>query len=142
MAGTFRGNHEYINVCRRNDLLEMDVEAMGKCQGIAGFQVRSNLVLVNIRLFFIRNQDHDDVSPFRCFAYRYNFQTGCFRFGRRFGAFVQTDFNCNPAVAQVQRMGMSLAAITDDGNLTVFNDIPVYVLIIENFCHGNLSFFN
>ena len=37
-------------------------------------------------------------------------------------------------------MGMSLAAITNDSNLAVFNNISVYILIIENFCHSNLPF--
>ena len=72
MAGAFRGNHKYIYVSSGNNLLEMNIETMGKSQRAAGFQVRRDFVLINVSLLFIRNQDHGNVSPFHCIAYSHN----------------------------------------------------------------------
>ena len=141
MAGAFRGNHEYVYVSRRDDLLEMDIETMGKSQGATGFQVRCNLVLVNVSLFFIRNQDHGNVSPFYRFTDGHNLQARSFRFRCGFGTFVQADHYLQAAVTQVQRMGVPLAAVTDDSNFFAFNRIPVYILIIIHFCHDKSLLF-
>ena len=141
MAGALRGNHEYVYVCCRDDLFEMNIEAMGKSQGAAGFQVRRNLALVNVSLFFVRDQDHGDVSPFNRFADGHNLQARCFRFCRGFGTFVQANHYFQAAVTQVQRMGVALAAVTDDRNFFTLNRIPVYILIIIHFCHDKSLLF-
>jgi hypothetical protein len=61
MTRSLRSDHEYIHILRSYDLLEMDIEAMSKSESTAGFEVRSDFCLVDIRLLFIRNQDHGDI---------------------------------------------------------------------------------
>ena len=50
MAGALGGDHQHVHVGGRNDLLEVDIEAMGKHQSVAGFQVGGNVLLIDIGL--------------------------------------------------------------------------------------------
>ena len=54
-------NHGHIHIRRRRDLLEVDVEAVGEHQGLAGGHVGRDLVLVEISLNVVGHQDHDYV---------------------------------------------------------------------------------
>lgn len=62
MARTLRRDHEHVDVRGRHDLAEMDVEAMGEGQGLAGGQVGLDVLLVHIGLALVVDEDHDDVG--------------------------------------------------------------------------------
>ena len=62
MAGALGGDHDDVDVRGRNDLAEVNVEAVGESKGFAGGQVRLDVLLVDVGLAFIRSQVHDDVS--------------------------------------------------------------------------------
>lgn len=117
----------------------MDIEAVSESEGAAVFQVRSNFFCVDISLFFVRNQDHCNIGFFYGFRNGFNFKASCLGFGDGFAAFIQTDDDIDAAVFEVQRMGVALAAITDDCDFFAFHYIPVYILIIKYFCHDNIS---
>ena len=139
MARALRSDHEDVDISRRNDLFEVNVEAVCKSEGTAGFQVRSDFRCIYVSLFFVRNQDHRDICVFYSFRNGFNFKAGFFGFSDGFAAFIQADDDVDAAVFEVQRMGMALAAITDDCDFFAFHYIPVYILIIKYFCHDNIS---
>ena len=136
MARAFGGDHEYVHISGRDDLFEMDVEAMGKSQGAAALQVGSDFGFVYIGLFFIRDQDHGHIGGCNGFRNGLDFQAGGTGHSGRFAAFVQADHHIDAAFFQVQGMRMALAAVTDDGHRLVFQYAPVNVLVIKYFCHG------
>ena len=112
---------------------------MSESEGAAVFQVGSDFFCVDVSLFFVRNEDHRDVSIFDSFSNGLDFEAGCFSFFNRFAAFIQADDDVDAAVFEVQRMSVALAAITDDCDFFAFHYIPVYILIIKYFCHDNIS---
>ena len=61
MARSFRSDHDNVNVCRRNDLFEVDVEAVSECKCLACCKVCLDIVLVESCLLLIVYKDHDDV---------------------------------------------------------------------------------
>ena len=64
MPGALRRDHEHVDVIRRNNLVEMDIEAVRKRERAAGLQMRRDLAAVERRLLLIRNEDHRDVRRF------------------------------------------------------------------------------
>ena len=89
-------------------------------QHIAWLQVRFDVLLVDIRLILIRCQDHDDVSGLGSVCRIHDLQTGLFRLCTALGARAKTNDDIDAAVMQVQRMRMSLRAITNDGHRLAF----------------------
>ena len=52
----------------------------------------------------------------------------------------QADAHVDARVAQVQRVGVALAAVADDGDLPALDDRQVGVVVVEHLGHGGLSF--
>ena len=116
MARTFRSNHEYVDASRRNDLVEVNVEAVSECQSVARFQIRFDIFVISCSLFFVRNKNHYYVSNFSSFCSNHNFQTCSFSFCPGFGAFVQTNYYVYATFLQVQCMSVTLRTVTNDSN--------------------------
>ena len=91
VARAFRSDHEDVDCGRRNDLFEVDVEAVSKSKSAAVFQVRSDFICIDVSLFFVRNQDHRDICVFYSFRNGFNFKAGFFGFSDGFAAFIQAD---------------------------------------------------
>jgi hypothetical protein len=63
VAGGLRRDHGDVDVLRRDDALEADVEAVGEHQHLAGGEVRGDLGLVEAGLHVVGHEHHDDVGP-------------------------------------------------------------------------------
>ena len=135
MTGTFGRDHEHIDVGSRLDLTKVNVEAVGKRESSAGFEVGSDMLAEGGGLLFIRDQDHHDIRLGRGFSYGCDFQAGCFGFGPGFAALVQADGDIDAAFLQIEGVGMALAAVTDNSDFAVEHEIPVGILIIVEFFH-------
>ena len=133
MTGRLGRDHEHIHVCGRNDLLEMNVEAVRKSERFPLREVGKDALLIDLCLFLVGREDHDDVRSLCRFGSSHHFQTRLFRFCPGLAALIQTDDDFYAALFQVQRMRMALAAVTDNGNGLVFEKIQVRVLFIEGF---------
>ena len=116
MARALRSNHEYVYISRRNDLAEVDIEAMGKGQSLAGGQIRSDIIFIGCSLLFIRNQHHDNVSSLGSLSGGHNGQACSLSLSLGFRAFIQTNNYVYAALLQVQCVCMTLGAIADDSN--------------------------
>ncbi len=81
MAGGFGSDHRDIDVRRRGDRAESDVEAVGKHQRLAGGQVGSDFLFVDFTRDRVRHQNHDDVGPGRHFGGTAYGQAAGFGFG-------------------------------------------------------------
>ena len=68
MSRSFWSDHSYINICRRFDASEMNVETMCEHQHIAFIQVWFNVFFVHICLQLIVDQNHNDVCLFCSFC--------------------------------------------------------------------------
>ena len=139
MTGALRGDHADIDALGGLDVAEVDVEAMGEEEGVAVLEVRGDLLGVQLTLVLIGGQDHDHVGLLTRFLDGQHAQTLSLSLGDRRGTLPQTNPHVNAGVTQVEGVGMSLGAVTNDGNLTVLDDGQVGVVVVVDLCHGVLS---
>lgn len=118
----------------------MHVEAVGESQGAAVLQVRADFRLIYVSLFFIGDEDHGHIGFLDGLGDGLDRQARLARRFDGFAALVQADHHVDAAFLQVQRMGVALAAVTDDSDFFALHDIPVDILIVKYLCHNkNLS---
>ena len=134
MAGSLRRDHSYIHAFRNGDVPEVDVEAMCEEQSIAGLQVRFNALFVDLSLYLVRGQNHDEVRFSCSFSNGSYTQTFCFSLSAGFGALSQTNNNLDSRITQVQSVCMSLRTITDNRNGTSLDWGEVCIVVVENGC--------
>ena len=62
VAGALGRDHRDVDVGRRVDQVEADVEAVGEEQALAGGEVRRDVGVVGPLLLGVGHEDHDDVG--------------------------------------------------------------------------------
>jgi len=131
MARALRRDHEHVHVGARLDQTEMHVQAMGEGQRGAFAHVVLQMVVVKIGLTFVRGQDHDEIRPLGRFGGGHDLEAVTFRRlgAGRTGAQSHGHF-LDARVPKVQRMGVALAAVADDGHLLGFHQVHVGVAIV------------
>jgi len=110
-------DHDDVHIGRRFDLSEMDVETVGEGEVFACTQVGLNAFAVDFCLLFIRQQQHDDLGHGASLFNSRDLESCLFCNCPTLGALVQADDYIHPALMQVQCVCVSLAAVSDDGNL-------------------------
>ncbi len=86
-------------------------------------------------LLGVRRQDHDDVGPGCGIGRRFYGEAVFFGFAARGAGFWQADADVAAAVAQIQRMGVALRAVAEDGDLFGLDEGEVGVFIVVELCH-------
>ncbi|EKD61954.1 MAG: hypothetical protein ACD_54C00008G0001 [uncultured bacterium] len=133
VAGAFGGHHDDVDALFRLDQAEMDVQAVGKGNRSTLTDVVVDVFLVGFSLQLVGHGEHDQIGPSRGFGDAHDLQAFGFGFlgGRR--AFAQRDHKVFRArIAQVQRMGVALAAVAENGDLFVLDDVHIAVTIVIN----------
>ena len=137
VARALRRNHDNVDILRRDDLLEVDVEAVRKCEAVAGLEVRLDGFLIDIRLLLVRNQHHNDVARLGSLSRGHNGQAGSLCLLLVLGTGTQADNNIDAGIMQVFRMRMALGTKADDGNGLAVQQGQVAVRIIVHLYHLN-----
>ena len=65
MSRSLGRDHCNIHILGRYDAAEMNVEAVGEHQHVPGLKIRLDIILIQIRLLFIVDQDHNDIRLLR-----------------------------------------------------------------------------
>ena len=78
MPRTFGRNHNNINVLRRLDTTEVNVKAVCECKSLTLSQVRFDRLFIECRLFFIVDEDHNDIGNLGSLGTCHNTETLCF----------------------------------------------------------------
>ena len=87
---------------------------------LPGSQVRRNFVVIQIALNMIRHQDHGDVGALDGVRDAQHLEARGSGLGRALAARMQAHHHVHAAVAQIQRMRVALASVTDDGDRLAF----------------------
>ena len=133
MTGALRRHHADIHVGTRLDQIEMNVQAVGEKQRRALFHIGLKVVLPDFALELIRGQHHHHVGPFGGVRHGHDLKALAFGLGDGTGTRTQANGNLSHAgFLQVQRMRVSLAAITDNGDLLAFDQIEIGIPIVIN----------
>ena len=137
MARALGGDHDDVDVLGGLDVAVVDIEAVRERQGVAGLQVRGNLVCIGLCLQLIGNQDHDEVGLFGSLLGGHDLEARILGLLPGLGALTQADAHVDAAVGKVQRMGMPLRAVADDCDLLALDQVGIAILIVVNrYCHG------
>src|SRR5262249_32931062 len=130
MTGGLGRCHADVDGGVGHDSLEMDVEAVGEEQGFAGGEVGRNFVGVEVGGGLVGNEDHDTVGPLDGVGDGCDFKAGLLRLGDGLGAGGEAYLDLNAGVLEVERVGVSLGAVPDDGHLFGLDEREVGVVII------------
>jgi hypothetical protein len=137
VPGSLRSDQDDIDVGRRLDVAESDVEAVAEGQRFAGGQVRLDVRGVDVTLDVVRRQDHDEVCLGGGFGRGDHAQSLVGGLGAGLGALQQADADVHAGVTQAQRVGVALRAVTDDRDLAALDDREIGIVVVENLgCHG------
>ncbi len=133
MARALGGDHQHIDVLRRDDRLEMDVEAVRGAEGFAGFQMRGDALVINLGLHFIGQRDDDQIGRL----------DGVFDAHRveavldgqpAIGAVLAIgDDDLDAAVAEVQAVGVPLRAEAEDGDGLALQGVERGIFFVDHF---------
>jgi hypothetical protein len=138
MARALGRDHEDVHIGRRRDELEMNVEAVAEGEVVALAQRGRNLFLVDVGAGLIGHQHHDHVGlpgGLGGVEHRKSLFGGLLT--RR--AFrIESHPHIHPAVAQVERVRMALAAESDHGNFLVAQRVGIRVAVVIDFHFGAL----
>ena len=138
MAGALGRNHHDVNVCGRNDGLEMNAEAVRETEDLAFGEAWLNCGFVEVGLSFVRGKNLDPVSFPGRFRRREHAEAIRHRlFGAAAGR-VESDDDVVAAVAQVLRLGVSLAAVAEDCDSLAFEGGRISVVLVEDGGQGKL----
>ena len=117
----------------------MHVQAVSESNRRTFTQVVVDVFLIGVCLQFVGHGEHDDVAPSGSFGDAHDLQAFAFGFLGRGAACAQSDHEVlGTRIAQVQRMGVALRTIAEDGDLFVLDEVDVAVAIIIN-AHGRIS---
>ena len=141
VAGTLGGRHEHVHPGGGHDLLVADVEAVGKGDGFPLGQVGGDLGGVHLRLTLVVDENHDHVGGLRGLSHGQNGEAVLLRHWPALAAAAQTDHHVAAAVPQVQRVGMALGAVADDGDLFAVQPGDIAVLLVIHLCHCSMISF-
>ena len=130
VAGALRRAHNDVHVLRRGDVAVVDVEAVGESEGVAGLQVRRDVGLVYLGLQLVGHEHHDEVGLFGGRGHVGHAQAGLLGGLDGVRALAQAHAHVAAGVLEVQRVGMTLGSVADDGDLLVLDDVGVAVLFV------------
>ena len=128
-------HHAHIVAGTGLDVAETDVEPMSKEQGGVRLQVRLDFGGIDLALHLVRQQNHDHVCFFHGIRHGFHRQALFLGLSPGGGAFAQAHDHVDPRIAQVQRVGMTLRAVTNYGHLLRLNERQVSVVFVINFRH-------
>jgi hypothetical protein len=108
----------------------MDVESVRRAQRLAGFEIRSDALVVHFRLHFIGQRDDDQIALHRVFD-AHRLKPMLDRQPAVGAVLAIGDDHLDAAVAQVQAMGMALRAKAHDGDGLALQGVQRGVLFVR-----------
>ena len=135
MSRTLGSDHHHVNVRRRNDRLEMNAEAVRNAQNLSRMQIGLDGLFVEFALGFIGSEDLDPVGALGGFVGRHHDHAIGSRLLRALARRVEPDDDFESAVAEILRLGVSLAAVTDNGDRLALQRLGLGVAFVKNSNH-------
>ena len=140
VPGALGGDHDHVDSLGRTDALEADVESVGERERLALLHVALDVGRVGGLLLGVGHGHHDDVGPLGRIRDALDRESGRLGLGRRRRPLAQAHHDRHTALLQVQRMGVPLGAVADDGHLASADDRGIHVLLVVHLCCHQLAF--
>src|SRR5215471_1499179 len=136
MAGALGRDHHYIDVVGRNYGFEMNAEAVRNSKNFSGVQIGLDELLIKLVLCLIGRKNVDPVSALcRLVWGDHDHAIGASLLGA-LTVGIEPDDDFMSAVAQILRLGMPLAAITEDRDGFALQRLGICITFVKNrYCH-------
>ncbi|OPZ54834.1 MAG: hypothetical protein BWY91_01426 [bacterium ADurb.BinA028] len=135
VAGALGGDHDDVGARLGRDVTEPDVETVSEQQTRALLEVGLDLVGVDMALHLVGGEDDDEVGLLGRLGHRLDRQALRLGLGPALAALGEADAHVDPGVTQVERVGVALAAVADDGHLHPLDDAQVGVVVVDHVGH-------
>ncbi len=132
------GDHGHINIGGWEDLVIVDVEAVCEHQHIALDQPFFDGAIVYLALQLVGDQHHDNIRGLGHLISGRHLEASLLGIAPRLATLKLTHHDLASAILEVQGVGMTLAAKTDDADGLVLDKIQICVLVIVDFSHSFL----
>ena len=111
----------------------MHVEAVREHQRRAVLHVGVQMIVVDVALQFVGREHHHHVGPFGGVGHLHDLELLALGLLDALRVLAQRDRDVLDAgIAQIERVGMALAAIADDGDLLALDQVQVGVAVVVN----------
>src|SRR5215211_2501381 len=135
VAGALGGDHGHVHGLGHLDVAEVDVEAVGEEQGVAGAEVGGDVASVQVPLHGVGDQHHDQVGPGRRLGRAGHGQPGRLGLGPAGRALGQPDPDLAARVVQREGVGVALGAVAEHGDLAGLDQAEVGVVVVVDGGH-------
>ena len=132
MAGALRRDERDVDAGRRLDLAVVDREAVPEEQQVAVGDPVADLLLPDRVMELVGDEHHHDVAPARGLDDARDLEPGVARRGNRARGRPQPDDDLDARVLEVQRMGVALGAVADDGDGLAVEQLEVRVVVVDH----------
>ena len=106
---------------------------------LAGLEVVLDVLLVDLGLDLVGDEHHDDVGLLRRVIHAHDLEAGLLCRLGGLGALAQAHADVHAGVHEVERMGVALGAVADDGDLLAQDHLGVdVVLVVDGDGHAFL----
>jgi len=133
VAGALGGDHDDVDVLGRYDRLVKDGEAMAEEQGLAGLEVRGNVLLVDRGDDEVGDGHHDDVRLLHGFGRVKNLEAELLGDRAALALGVEADDDLDAALLEIEGMGVSLGAEADHGAGLPLEKLQVGIFVGVDF---------
>jgi hypothetical protein len=117
----------------------VNAEAVREAKNFSGMEIRLDVLLVDRSLGLIRGEHLNPVGTLGSLAgSNYHHAIGAGLLGARTRG-IETDDDLATAVPQILRLGMTLAAVAEDGDGFALQGIGVGVVLVKDGGHGKCS---
>jgi len=138
MPRALGGDHCHIDVLRRDDLAEMDVESVGKQQRVAGIEVALHRLGVDGPHHLVGHEHHDGVRPLGRGVWCQHPKPFAFGLGPTRRPLSESHHDVDPGFLQVEGMGVALAPVADDGHFPGSDEVGIAVGVVIDGCHARI----
>jgi hypothetical protein len=132
MAGTLGRDHADVDAGRGLDLAEVDREAVGEEQEVAGSDAVGDVRGPDLGLFLVRQQDHHQLAAAGGFGDVQHLEPGRFGLGAAGGIGPQADDHVDSGVLEVEGVSVPLGAVAEDRDGLAVELAEVGVLVVED----------
>src|SRR5690348_8184368 len=136
MARTLRCDHDYVNIRRRDNGLEMNAKSMREAEHLPFFQTRFDGRLIKRCMGFVRSHNLDPIRFLGRFRRRQHSKAIGLRLLGALAGRVKTDNDVVTAVAQVLGLGVSLATVAEDTDSFAIQGCWIGVVLVEDGSHS------
>ena len=132
VAGALRGDEADVDAGRRLDLVEVDREAVGEHEQVAGRDPVGDVGLPDLGLLLVREQDHHDVAAAGGVGDVEDLEAGGLGIGAARRVRAEADDDVDAGVLQVERVGVALRAVAEDRDRLALERLEGRVVLVDH----------